>query len=84
MRVRCPHCGERDHTEFVWGGDATVRRPTEPTAVSDETWTDYLYFRNNYFRKNAAVITERWHHVYGCRAWFERVRDTTQHRWIDV
>ena len=79
MRVRCPHCGERDQREFVWGGAAEIRRPFDPFAETDATWTDYLYFRNS-----TAIITERWYHVYGCRTWFERTRDTTKHRWIDV
>ena len=78
MRVRCPHCGERDQGEFVWGGAADIRRSRDPSAETDAAWTDYLYFRSN-----RPVITERWFHVHGCRLWFERTRDTMKHRWID-
>ena len=24
LRINCPFCGERDHSEFTYGGDATV------------------------------------------------------------
>ena len=78
MRIRCPHCGDRDQAEFVWGGDAHVLRP-DPEATPDGAWTDYLYFRDSF----AGASRERWQHVHGCRMWFEAVRDTRTHRWTD-
>jgi len=27
IRIPCPFCGERDHSEFAYGGDATVVYP---------------------------------------------------------
>lgn len=79
MRVRCPHCGYRDLSEFVWGGEADVRRPANAASETDTGWTDYLYFRSSV----AGVARERWQHIHGCRAWFEATRDTVTHRWID-
>ena len=38
MLIPCPWCGERAHTEFAYGGDATVRRPARPDEASDSDW----------------------------------------------
>ena len=47
MLIPCPHCGQRPHSEFTYGGDATLRRPAEPARASDEAWFDYVYLRDN-------------------------------------
>ena len=65
LLIDCPHCGQRAHTEFSYGGDATVRRPDDPRAVSLETWLDYVYLRDN----PRGAHTEWWQHTYGCRRW---------------
>jgi len=77
MWVRCPWCGRRDLSEFVWGDDASVVRPANAAAETDDAWTDYLYFR----RGTPGVVAERWHHVHGCGAWFVVERDTRTNRW---
>lgn len=77
LRIPCPHCGLRDLTEFRFGGEAGVLRPTRPENSSDGEWADYLYYRNN--RKGPH--RERWVHIHGCRLWFELVRDTHTHEW---
>ena len=28
IRINCPYCGERDHSEFSYGGDATINYPS--------------------------------------------------------
>ena len=39
--IQCPWCGERDHTEFTYGGDA---RPVRPVlSAPDREWVDYVY-----------------------------------------
>ena len=75
MLIRCPYCGERPHAEFVYGGDANVRRPVDPAAASDETWFDYLYLRDN----PRGPHREFWHHALGCDQWIEVRRDTITH-----
>lgn len=45
MLIPCPWCGERTHTEFAYGGDATVRRPARPDEASNSDWYAYLYLR---------------------------------------
>ena len=33
MLIPCPFCGPREHAEFAYGGDATVRRPRQAEPV---------------------------------------------------
>jgi len=75
LRIPCPWCGERDESEFTYGGEATVVRPQDPSAASDAEWADYLFYRENL----KGPHRERWVHTYGCRQWFEIVRDTVTH-----
>jgi heterotetrameric sarcosine oxidase delta subunit len=71
--IHCPHCGPRDHTEFSYGGDATVRRPSDGATL--EAWTDFVYLRDN----PRGAHEELWQHVQGCRAWVVVTRDTLTH-----
>lgn len=71
--IPCPFCGDRDHSEFSYGGDATVRYP--PLEASTEEWHDAVFLRKN----PRGPHTEYWHHVSGCRAWLEVERDTLTH-----
>ncbi len=75
MRIPCPWCGARDHTEFTHGGDGAVERPVDPMATSDADWIDYVYIRDN----PRGPYVEWWHHGAGCRRWFRVRRDTRTH-----
>jgi sarcosine oxidase subunit delta len=72
LMIPCPWCGPRDETEFAYGGEAGVRRPADPDAVSDAEWADYLFLRDN----PKGPLRERWWHRDGCRRWFRIERDT--------
>ena len=72
--IPCPWCGERDETEYVYG-EAYVDRPADPQALSDEAWTDYLYFREN----PKGWHKELWFHSAGCHRWFVVERHTVSH-----
>jgi heterotetrameric sarcosine oxidase delta subunit len=72
LLVPCPWCGPRDEEEFRFGGQAHIAYPTDPDALSDRQWADFLFIRDN--PKGSAH--ERWYHVAGCRRWFNAVRDT--------
>jgi sarcosine oxidase, subunit delta len=78
MRIQCPFCGERDETEFSYGGEAHIARPAAD--ANDAAWTQYLYFREN--RKG--VHAERWRHTQGCGQWFNALRDTATHRFMAI
>lgn len=47
LLIPCPWCGPRDEAEFHYGGQAHVPYPEDPSAVSDEDWARYLFFRDN-------------------------------------
>jgi sarcosine oxidase, subunit delta len=72
LLITCPHCGPRDETEFTYGGEAGVAYPSDPDALTDEEWAEYLFVRAN----PRGAHAERWCHTSGCRRWFDVVRDT--------
>lgn len=69
LRIDCPHCGVRDETEFRFGGEAGVVRPSGSDCGD---WARYLYWRRNVVGEQS----ERWLHVSGCLRWLEVRRDT--------
>ena len=73
LRINCPHCGERDHAEFRYGGDASVAYP--PLDAPAEAWHDAVFLRDNI----CGLQAETWHHVNGCRMWLIVERDTLTH-----
>jgi len=75
LLIPCPYCGPRDYTEFTYGGDANVRRPAEPDAVTDEQWAQYVYLRDN----PRGLHDELWQHNAGCRRWIAVRRNTYTH-----
>jgi heterotetrameric sarcosine oxidase delta subunit len=67
--LSCPNCGEREVTDFGFGGEIAVRPKSAPS------WRELNAY--NYFRRNVAgVQREWWVHRSGCRAWFVAERDT--------
>jgi len=75
IRINCPVCGLRDETEFSYGGDASVTRPS----VDDTqllSWLDYVFTRDN----PRGDHLEYWHHVQGCRQWLVVERNTLSHQ----
>lgn len=75
LRIDCPHCGVRDHSEFQYGGDATQPRPAFDDPSMDH-WYAHVFERRNPCAEHA----EYWQHVAGCRAWLVLTRDTATHR----
>ncbi len=70
--IPCPWCGDRDESEFKYGGEAHIERPLDPDALTDEAWADFLFMRRN----TKGPFLERWMHAAGCRRWFNLARDT--------
>ena len=79
IRIKCPFCGERDHSEFTYGGDATKVRP-EHGSNDMEAWLDCVYLRDN----PRGSHREYWHHTHGCRQWLIVERDTLTHEVTSV
>ena len=47
IRIQCPYCGERDHSEFTYGGDASIQYPSLDGA--EKEWVKAIFFRKNIF-----------------------------------
>lgn len=73
LRINCPFCGERDHGEFTYGGDASIAYP--PLDAPLEAWVEGVYVRSN----PKGAHRERWQHSDGCRLWLIVERDTLTH-----
>lgn len=73
IRIKCPFCGERDHSEFTYGSDASVKYPALDAPA--EEWLEAVYLRENI----RGMQAETWHHVHGCRMWLVVQRDTVSH-----
>ncbi len=76
LLIPCPYCGERDETEFSYGGEAHIERPKDPEKLSDAEWADNVLMRPNY----KGILLERWVHSHGCRRWFNLARDTLTYK----
>ena len=72
LSIPCPWCGDRDETEFHYGGQAGVAYPRDPMAQSDGEWAEYVFMRDN----PKGWFAERWFHTTGCRRWFNLQRHT--------
>jgi sarcosine oxidase subunit delta len=72
LLVICPFCGPRPEVEFHYGGQAYIARPEDPSALTDQAWAEFLFYRNN----PKGHHTERWVHQHGCGRWFNAARDT--------
>ncbi len=81
LRIRCPYCEEaRSEEEFSYAGEAHIRRPEDPEALSDREWGEYLHFRTN----ARGPHRETWVHTAGCRRYFNVLRDTVSYEILDV
>jgi len=74
--VECPWCGQRDQSEFTCHGEAHIARPLDTASLTDEEWGDYVFFRKN----TKGMHAERWVHAFGCRRWFNALRNTVTDR----
>ena len=80
LLIECPWCGARDEAEFHYGGQAHVAYPRTPQALSDVEWAQYLFVRDN----PKGPFAEQWVHSWGCRRWFNAIRDTASNEFHAV
>lgn len=78
IRINCPFCGVRDHSEFAYGGDASIVFPS--LDASTEAWIEAVFQRENI----DGIQLETWHHIHGCRMWVIVMRDTVTHEICSV
>ena len=60
LRIPCPYCGERDHSEFEFGGDASVHYPALDAPINE--WVEAVYQRDD----PKGLYSEYWRHSRGC------------------
>ncbi|MBC7781148.1 MAG: sarcosine oxidase subunit delta [Proteobacteria bacterium] len=98
LLIACPYCGPRDQTEFNYGGDASVRRPTGTArnvgAASDPALDsaldsggaeDRAWDAYLHLRANPArEHAEWWQHAQGCRRWIGVRRNTLTHEIVST
>ncbi|MGE0025272.1 MAG: sarcosine oxidase subunit delta [Hyphomicrobium sp.] len=80
MRIACPHCGERSLDEFVYSGDATVKRPDHASPDAMHAFVAYTYERTNL----PGPHRELWYHAAGCHAWLVVTRNVSTHAILSV
>lgn len=80
LQIECPFCGPRAETEFTYGGEGGIVRPTQTETMTDEQWGDYLFMRTN----RMGIHHEQWRHSSGCGRWFNALRDTVSYRFEAV
>ena len=56
IRINCPYCGERDHSEFTYGGDASIQYPD--LDAPQEEWVKAIFFGKIFaaFKKKHGII----------------------------
>ena len=48
LLLRCPYCEtDRAELEFAYAGEAHIARPSDPSALNDEEWRNFLFIRSN-------------------------------------
>jgi methylglutamate dehydrogenase subunit B len=76
LLVPCPNCGQREFTEFSYGGETNARpKPDAPR----ERLAKYLYVRRN----TSGLQQEWWYHRAGCHSWFLARRETSTNKFLD-
>ena len=79
LRINCPFCGLRDHSEFTYGEDASITYPAIDN-TDRQAWYEAVFLREN----PRGAHLERWHHIQGCRQWLIVERDTLSHEITSV
>lgn len=69
--LKCPNCGERNVSEFRYGGEYNPR-PAKPLEANDADWADFIFMQKN----KLGVQKEWWFHRSGCGSWFMAERHT--------
>lgn len=79
LLIHCPYCDKtRPELEFTYAGEAHIDRPSDPSAMSDEAWRDFLFIRRN----ARGLHVERWRHLNGCGRFFNAVRNTVSDKFL--
>ena len=72
LLIPCPYCGERDESEFDYGGRAISYPELEGSSAE---WHRALHLRDN----QPDEIEEFWYHAGGCECWIRLRRNLLSH-----
>lgn len=75
LLIPCPHCGERDESEFDYGGRA-LDLPS--LAAATDAWHAALHLGND----AQDCANEYWYHFAGCERWIRLRRNLVSHEFI--
>ena len=79
LLLNCPNCGERNASEFRYGGPYNPR-PDAPDQADATEWTEYLFLQTN----SMGEQVEWWYHRSGCELWFLAERNRQSNRVIQT
>ncbi len=74
LLISCPYCGERDESEFSYGGPS-AKYPAMNSSTSIEKWHRTIHLPGS----SQKVLREYWYHESGCEQWIEINRDIDSH-----
>lgn len=74
LLLPCPFCGDRNESEFVFGGPKRAPRLSRLDG-DDGEWIDHLTVVPN----PRGTVSEKWWHRLGCGSWIVVERDTVTH-----
>ncbi|MDH3763966.1 MAG: sarcosine oxidase subunit delta [Gammaproteobacteria bacterium] len=77
LLIPCPDCGERDESEFDYGGRAVVYPALDSSAGE---WHQVLHLRDN----PPGEIDEYWYHAAGCECWITVKRNLVTHEIVSA
>ena len=72
LLIPCPNCGDRDESEFDYGGRAIDFPPLDD---SPSAWHQALHSREHSMHR----IEEYWYHAGGCECWIRITRSPQTH-----
>jgi heterotetrameric sarcosine oxidase delta subunit len=79
LLINCPYCGERDESEFRYGGRRVIYPPLDSSA-GIEKWHRAIHLHDN----SQEPIREFWYHESACELWIEINRDIDSHETTPV
>jgi heterotetrameric sarcosine oxidase delta subunit len=77
LLIPCPYCGERDQSEFSYGGPA-VEFPALDAEAAE--WHQAIHSRDH----SSETIRECWYHESGCESWFVVTRSMKTHQFSNL
>ena len=75
LLIKCPWCGERDESEFDYGGRALDWPALD---AGRDAWHTALHLGN----EDAPTVDELWYHGAGCERWIRLRRDLSTHEFV--